>query len=1496
MYSVAFRYQENEYYAEYATDVSFGGTKADHVKISSAVRTVLRVRNNGSKVQLSAGNPLPEQCMEIPFHSVEKLSGHGDASVYVSRITGKSSASVDLPYNGRIRVGRNEDNEIVLSFPIVSRFHFQIQCVNGVFHVEDVGSTYGIYLNGRKISKAVMKSGDVLSVYTLRFHLKEGVLYFENMGDAIWISESLKQIQKPEKKEQVIPGKEEAALFLHYHLSPRIREQLPTEGLILSAAPGAASAPGGRRGNMAYLISSGAMMAASLATGMLSPALLFARAVGFISPIANMAMFSKMNKEEKQQFEEYERIRQERYQAYIKEQKARIKKIADVQRRIVTSENPSPGDCLMTVKSLKRKLWERLPEDSDFLVTRLGIGQVPLCVEVKTRADVDGFQLIEEDELEQLSAKIIEETRMVDRMPVCVDLRRFQTVGLVGKPEYTQYLLRSMLVEITTQHNYQDVHIAGLFDRNFTGNWRALRWLPHIWDESGQVRYLAFDEKRRHVVCEILAEIVRQRKADLEDGQRRQQMAVHPHYIVLVQERTFIEEELYKELKDNSELLGFTVLILADTMYGLPQKTQVIIECQSEKRGCTYETGRYEERAFFETDSYVHGSEIDSFCRRQAAIELDTLEGKAAIPAAVTFLQGYQASTVEDLKIWSRWNHNKPFLSLAAPIGVMEGGKIFSLDIRSGEQSHGPHGLLAGTTGSGKSELLQSWILSMAVNYHPHDVNFVIIDYKGGGMSDVVEPLPHVVGKITNIDRNISRSLVSLKSELRRRQELFAQYGVNNIDKYQRAYEDGIAKERLPHLIIVTDEFAELKKEEPQFLTELNSVATIGRSLGIHMLLATQKPAGVVTPQIDSNSRFRICMKVQDVADSREMIKRADAAKITQAGRAYIRVGEDESFELFQSFYSAAEYTGDSGYAAVHDNQVRLVSVTGNRISSLKKKKRNKSTDTADEMTAVINGINQLCREKGIKKLPGPWLPELPKWLSFEELYLLPAFDGRKWTEETAGLSVPVGKYDIPAQQKQGILYLDFMETGHFGVFGLPGTGKTTLLKTVVTNLGRFYTPKRVEITIIDAASWSMSECSAMPHVKEVILNQEEEKLARFVSRMQKELQMRKNAFLKHAVTSLESYWETVSDDLPAMVLVVDQIVPLFGQAIELSELLTEIAATGSSYGIYLLFSANSTLGFNYKFLQLIRGMITFQLSETGEYSSLVGSIAGISLPTVPGRALFRGNPAVSFQTAMYVDEKDEQERNKALKKLFRSMREACTESREPLMHTESQKESAEEPKGQPLKARGTVVIGKDTQDLDTVVVDLTENYVLAVGAEDQDQREKMIRKLVQQLSDNPEHQIEYLSATDGCGLRKKLEEVLNNRQANRKQHKGDADFDNEKWLKGFAQIVLVIERLEEVSAHMSDSDRRFYRRVLTKADGLGISIIAGISRDCFSASDADMLTDALRTAGHMLALDGKPSEYISGYYLEDPDADLVLEKGEAAWICQKKLKIVRIE
>lgn len=1483
--AICFRYGMREYYAEInpGEELSFGCHKKDQIQIPGSKEHLLILKGNSDNLQATAALPLHLSSPVVECNKLTVLNPGIGSILYISRVIKRSDKSINFPYNGKITVGRSTDNDIVITYPVISRHHFQFYSEAGIIHVEDLGSTHGLYLNGKKISKAIMKSGDVLSILTLRFILENGILYFENIGSSMSVSNRIDQMAKPPKpKAQMLqPEKKEKnfsasaspkneSLHPKYQLSPRIREQLPHEQIVLSAAPGKGPSLSSRRNNFAYLISSGAMMAASLATGMISPSALLMRAAGMISPLTNMAMYGKMSKEEKKQIEEYEKMRQERYQAYIDAQKARIAKVADVQRRIVTAENPLPADCIDTVKYLRRNLWERMPSDSDFLTLRLGTGKDKLCVEVKSRANTDGFTMVD-DELEELAGQIIEETRYVDQIPICVSLKTHQTIGIVGSKEDTYYLLRNILIELTTAHNGKDVHLVGIFEKDSRKYWKELRWLPHIWDESEQVRYIAFDETRRHTISELLKDLISRRKANSQTSTGKKEFCPLPHYVIIAENEQLLQEEIiYNDLISNNPALGITTVILADNMYELPQTCQYLIDLSDYP--VAYEREKYDERLYFKPDTPIHRDELENFARKMAAIELIDQKTESSLPAAITFLQGYAVKSVEELDVLTRWKKSEPYRTLEAPIGMMTGKKTFSLNVLDGDQAHGPHGLLAGTTGSGKSELLQTWILSMAVTYHPHDVNFVIIDYKGGGMSDLMEPLPHVVGKITNIDRNITRSLISLKSELKRRQRLFSECGVNNITKYQKAYKNGQTKIPLPHLILVTDEFAEMKKEEPDFITELNTVATIGRTLGVHMLLATQKPAGVVTDQISANSRFRICMKVQDTADSNEMLKHPDAARITQAGRAYVRVGEDEIFELFQSFYSGAEYVGNVMEDKMQmENQVRIVGVTGNRINPLPKQKKRMSKQ--DELTAVIQYINKVCQQQHIEKMKGPWLPELPRWLTFRELGLEEEFNEALWNNKTKDLKIPVGKYDIPENQSQGILYMNLTETGHYGIYGSPSTGKTFLLKRILMSLGMYYSPKDIQITVIDAGKWELKEFADMPHMRELILNDEETKIQSFIKRILQETDARKKSFLKHAVSSFSAYREAVDPNLPAIVIIVDQLKPLLEQYVDMEAVLDFIASSGQAFGIHLIYTTNSGMSVSYKLTQKIKGAVSLQQPEKGNYAEIVGSVKDICVPQFQGRALLRHNPPLAFQVAVYADSKNDQERNQMVQKTIQNMKNTWNTSKGT--GSEFSGKTSAFPKGKEpsvssvkpetpgkYEKRTEIPVGIYKDDLEPAYLHMEKNNLCLICCENGEKGRDFLHRTESILSKREDNLIIRLTPSNYREEISKLSQQLTEKQHLLKNNMKKSNFDHEKWIQGYMQICILVEDLPLLAENMEPDFLKKLSVIMTKSNKLGtILLVSGTKNELKEHTKNVAVHTALQSKCVMIT-DGNPAEY----------------------------------
>ena len=410
-----------------------------------------------------------------------------------------------------------------------------------------------------------------------------------------------------------------------------------------------------------------------------------------------------------------------------------------------------------------------------------------------------------------------------------------------------------------------------------------------------------------------------------------------------------------------------------------------------------------------------------------ANVPIHVEKEKFELPVSLSFLELYNIGRVEQLNSPVRWGKNDPSISLSVPIGIDQNDEIFRMDIH--ERAYGPHGLIAGTTGSGKSEWIIAYILSLAVNFSPDEVQFVLIDYKGGGLAKSFENtelgvrLPHLAGTITNLDKSeIFRSIAAIESELRRRQAIFntarekLKEGSMDIYKYQQYYRKGLVDEPMSHMLIICDEFAELKQQEPDFMEQLISTSRIGRSLGVHLILATQKPSGVVNDQIWSNSKFKVCLKVQDRGDSNEILKKPDAAYIKQTGTFYLQVGNNDYFNLGQAAWAGAKYYPSDVVKRNVDNSIKCIDDIGRVIGVFKETEEVRESQ-GEELLNIVSYISKVseqmdlkCRQMWLKNIP-------PKVLlsSIKKKYQVKL--SPKYTYNTI-----IGEYDEPRRQEQGPL------------------------------------------------------------------------------------------------------------------------------------------------------------------------------------------------------------------------------------------------------------------------------------------------------------------------------------------------------------------------------------------------------------------------------------------------------------------------------------------
>ncbi|KRL92197.1 hypothetical protein FC21_GL000433 [Limosilactobacillus equigenerosi DSM 18793 = JCM 14505] len=484
------------------------------------------------------------------------------------------------------------------------------------------------------------------------------------------------------------------------------------------------------------------------------------------------------------------------------------------------------------------------------------------------------------------------------------------------------------------------------------------------------------------------------------------------------------------------------------------------------------------------------------------------------------------------------------------------------------------------------------------------------------------------MGMITNLDgASTDRALKSIHAELERRQRYFRQFGVNNINAYTKLYKEGkehptddsYPHEPLPHLFLISDEFAELKANEPDFMDELVSTARIGRSLGVHLILATQKPNGIVSEQIWSNSRFKIALKVSDPADSKEIIHTPDAASITQVGRAYLQVGNNEIYELFQSAYSSAEYNPTDNQHAQRDQRLWLINQLGQAellTRDLSEIDEPKESEIQTQLEAVVDEIAKDAKQAQVKMPMKPWLPPLATHI------VSPMIDWSQEWQANRNLVVPFAKLDIPSQQKQAELKFDLTKMNSTVIIGSAGYGKSMALQTIVTNLARLNNPEQVQFYLLDFGTNGLLPLTKLPHVGDIAGFDNLEKLHKLLKQLMAMLEQRKTLFQEKGVSNLSQYEALVGEHLPVVMIAVDAydtVVENDKQREIIDNVLTQLFREGQAVGMYTILTANRYSSFRVGITSNLTTRIGLYMVDENAPRDMLGRSALKQSP-IPGR------------------------------------------------------------------------------------------------------------------------------------------------------------------------------------------------------------------------------------------------------------------------------------
>lgn len=1179
------------------------------------------------------------------LYTIQSTDGSRTFRLYIDPLTedrSRFTAYKILSENVTLNIGRLADCDIQYASNRISKRHATLQIVNDNYRIMDNGSLNGTYVNGCAVEQAQLKNGDTVVLMGLQIVVAGSFLYLNNPDGLISVhSPYLKEYHRPlyvPKQSDYDDEEDPDDNDDFYYRAPRFKHDVDMMELRLDAPPAPQT-----KDSMPLLMTLGPSVTMGMASATTaSYAVYNAITSGNIaSAIPSMAMGIGMlggtllwpiitKTYQKKELERKEGARQKAYTEYLAQMEERVCEEIRNQEQILRDNDQDTQSYLNRISSLPLQIWERTPKHTDFLKLRLGVGNLPLNAEVQYP---ERRFSVEQDSLTEAMYQFGEKERWLSDVPICLPLAERFVSGIYSGNDQLITYAKSLILQLVMLHSYDEVKLVLLYDERHEEELSFARWLPHTMDNDRRVRYIATNYEEAKELSADLEQVIEHRtllNADqLEDEA--------PYYVVLCLDRKLASRaEFLRTVLDHKENIKFSVLAMYERLKDLPKECSAVVELDRIGGGnLTLLNDVSDPPIPFRTDC-PQELDMQRVTEVLANTQMNLSDTKFQLPKKYTFLEMLGVGMVEHINLLENWSVNDPTHSLAAPIGIDRFGELFMLDLH--EKAHGPHGLIAGMTGSGKSETIIAYILSMAVNYHPNEVAFILIDYKGGGMAKAFENIPHTAGIITNLDGSaINRSLVSMQSELHRRERIFQlvskQHNISNIDiyKYQKLYREGKVSEPLPHLIIVSDEFAELKKDQPDFMAALTSTARVGRSLGVHLILATQKPGGVVDDQIRSNSRFRLCLKVQDKGDSTEMMGRPEASLLSDTGRFYLQVGNNELFELGQSAWAGAAYHPSSKVIRDLDDAVTVINTNGRVLMEVNSNRFANHKNARKQLDILTDYIRQISEEEQIPTWK-MWLDPIPGKIYVDELE-------EKYpvaTRKPFVLEPVVGEYDDPAHQSQNILRIPLSREGNVVVYGSAGSGKGIFLEAMCYSLLKHHSPDEVNLYIMDFGSETMTCFAGAPHVGDVVLSHETEKVENLFKLLQGKIHTRKK-LLSAVGGSLDQYNAQAAKKEPNIVVVINN----FANFTELfdSKLgdLNYLTREGIKYGIYFVLSCTGVNNVRFSMLQNFKNLYCLQMNNPGDYANVVGKTGGLLIEKSKGRgmvAMDKGG-VLEFQSAL---------------------------------------------------------------------------------------------------------------------------------------------------------------------------------------------------------------------------------------------------------------------